>query len=79
MAGICTSSYSIEKVGDSPYTYPYPVNEGIFRQNGDRFEQYPRDRIYLPSLAMYNICLSVQLKLTKSFRLLQKVVESFEI
>ena len=45
MAGICTSPYPspypIEKVGDSPY--PYPVNVEIPRQNGDEFEQYPRD------------------------------------
>jgi len=35
MAGICTSPYPIEKVGDSPY--PYLVNAGIPRQNGDKF------------------------------------------
>ena len=50
--GICTSPYPspypTEKVGDSPY--PYPVNAGIPRQNGDGFGQYPRRRIYLPSL-----------------------------
>jgi len=40
MAGIC-----IEKVGDSPY--PYPINAGIPRQNGDRFRQYPRERVCL--------------------------------
>ena len=54
MAGICTSPYPspypTEKVGDSPYPYPYPVNAGIPRQNGDGFEQYPRERVYLPSL-----------------------------
>jgi len=54
MAGICTSPYPslylIEKVGDSPYPYPYPVNAGILRQNGDGFGQYPRGRVYLPSL-----------------------------
>jgi len=52
MAGICTSPYSypypIKKIGDSPY--PYPVNAGILRQNGDGFRQYPRGRVYLPSL-----------------------------
>jgi len=48
MAGICTSPYPIEKVGDSPY--PYPVNAGIPRQNGDEFGQYPWGRVYLPSL-----------------------------
>jgi len=54
MAGICTSPYPIEKVGDFPYPYPYPypypVNAGIPRQNGNGFEQYPRGQIYLPSL-----------------------------
>jgi len=56
MAGICTSPYPsphpIEKFGDSPYPYPYPypVNAGIPRQNGDGFGQYPRGRVYLPSL-----------------------------
>ena len=60
MAGICTSPYPspypTEKVGDSPYPYPYPVNAGIPRQNGDGFEQYPRGRVYLPSLLMmFNI------------------------
>jgi len=52
MAGICTSPYPspypIEKVEDSPY--PYPVNAGISRQNGDGFGQYQRGRVYLPSL-----------------------------
>ena len=52
MAGICTSPYPIEKVGDSPYPYPCQVNAGIPRQNGDRFRQYPRGRVYLPSLVM---------------------------
>jgi len=54
MAGICSSPYPspypIEKVGDSPYPYPYPVNAGIPRQTGDGFGQYPRGRVYLPSL-----------------------------
>ena len=54
MAGICLSSYPspypIRKVGDSPYPYPYPVNVRISRQNRDRFGQYPRRQIYLPSL-----------------------------
>ena len=50
MAGICTSPYPIEKVGDFPYPYPYPVNAGIPRQKGDGFGQYPRGRVYLPSL-----------------------------
>jgi len=54
MAGICTSSYPspypTEKVRDSPYPYPYPINAGIPRQNGDGFGQYPRGRVYLPSL-----------------------------
>jgi len=56
MTGICTfpypSPYPTEKVGDSPYPYPYPypVNAGIPRQNGDGFRQYPRGRVYLPSL-----------------------------
>jgi len=26
-------------------TYPYPVNAGIPRQNGDGFGQYPRGRV----------------------------------
>ena len=47
MAGICTSPYlspyPIEKVGDSPY--PYAVNVGIPRQNGDEFGQYSRGRV----------------------------------
>jgi len=54
MAGICTSPYPspypTEKVGDSPYPYSYPVNAGILHQNGDGFGQYPRGRVYLPSL-----------------------------
>ena len=56
MAGICTSSYPspypTEKVGDSPYPYPYTVNAGIPCQNGDGFGQYPRGRVYLPSLLL---------------------------
>ena len=44
------SSYPIEKIGDSPYPYSYLVNAGIPRQNGDGFGQYPRGRVYLPSL-----------------------------
>jgi len=54
MAGIYSSPspspYPIEKIGDSPYPYPYPVNARIPRQNGDEFGQYPRGRVYLPSL-----------------------------
>ena len=54
IAGICTSPYlspyPIEKIGDSPYPYSYPVNAGISRQNEDGFEQYPRRRLYSPSL-----------------------------
>ena len=54
MAGIYSSPfpspYPIEKIGDSPYPYPYSVNAGIPRQNGDGFGQYPRGRVYLPSL-----------------------------
>jgi len=50
MAEICTFPYLIEKVGDSPY--PYAVNVGILRQNGNRFEQYSRGRVYLPSLSV---------------------------
>jgi len=58
MAGICTSSYSssypIEKVGDSSYlySYPYPVNIGIFRQNRKEYGQYPKKRVYLSSLVL---------------------------
>jgi len=55
MAGICTSPYPTEKVGDSPY--PYPVNAGIPRQNGDGFGQYLRGQVYLPSLSVDNIML----------------------
>jgi len=59
MAGICTSPYPspypTEKVGDSPYPYPYPVNAGISRQNGDGFGQYPRGRVYLPSLVAVEV------------------------
>jgi len=56
MVGICTSPYPIEeKVGDSPYPYQYPVNAGILCQNGDEFEQYPRRRVYLPSLGVCNL------------------------
>ena len=51
MAGICTFLYPTEKVGDSSYPYPYPVNTKISRQNRDRFEQYPRERVYLSSLS----------------------------
>jgi len=57
MAGIYSSPspypYPIEKIGDSPY--PYPVNAGIPRQNGDGFGQYPRGRVYLPSLKRRSI------------------------
>ena len=56
MAGIYSSPspspYPIEKIGDSPYPYPYPVNAGIPRQNENGFGQYPRGRVYLPSLSM---------------------------
>ena len=56
MAGICTSPspspYPIEKIGNSPYSYPYPVNAGIPRQNGDGFGQYPQGKfichLYFP-------------------------------
>ena len=48
MAGIYTSPYPspypIEKVGDSPYSYSYPINTGIPRQDEDGFGQYPRGR-----------------------------------
>jgi len=50
MARIYSSPSPIEKIGDS--LYPYPVNAGISRQNGDGFGQYPRGRVYLPSLGM---------------------------
>ena len=54
MGRICTSSYLslylIEKVRNSPYPYPYSVNVEIFRQNGEGFGQYPRGRVYLPSI-----------------------------
>jgi len=52
IAGICTSPssspYPIEKIGDFPY--PYSVNAKISRQNRDGFGQYPRGRVYLPSV-----------------------------
>jgi len=72
MAGICASSYSsphpIEKVGDSPY--PFPVNAGIPRQNGDGFGQYPRGRVYLSSLFMsVNKCYRICHRNIKRFRL----------
>jgi len=42
MVGICRSlcsfSYPIEKVWNSPY--PYPINAEFFYQNGDKFGQY---------------------------------------
>jgi len=41
---------NFEKVGDFPYSYPYPVNTGISRQNRDGFRQYPREQVYLSSL-----------------------------
>jgi len=50
MAGIYTSPYPIEKFGDSPYPHLYRVNARIPHQNGDGFGQYPRGRVYLPSL-----------------------------
>jgi len=52
MTEICTSSspYPIEKIRDSLYPYPYPVNAGIPHQNMDEFGQYPWRRVYLPSL-----------------------------
>jgi len=56
MAGICTSpypsSYPIEKVRDSLYPYPNPVNAGIPRQNEDKFRQYLLGLVYLPSLVL---------------------------
>ena len=42
----------VEKIGDFPY--PYSVNAEISRQNGDGFEQYPRGRIYLSSLNVWD-------------------------
>jgi len=64
MAGIYSSPspYPIEKIGDSPYPYLYPVNAGIPRQNGDEFGQYLRGRVYLPSLVhthnIHSTCIS---------------------
>jgi len=57
MAGIYTSPspYPIEKIGNSPYPYSYPFNAGIPRQNGDGFGQYPRGRVYLPSLGSVSL------------------------
>jgi len=54
MAGIYSSPSPspcpIEKIGDSLYPYPYPVNAGIPHQNRDGFGQYPWGRVYLPLL-----------------------------
>jgi len=36
------STYPIEKVRDFTYSYPYTVDAGIHRQNGDEFGQYPQ-------------------------------------
>jgi len=62
MAGIYTSPYPspypIEKVGDSPYPYLYPVNVGIPRQNEDEFGQYPRGRVYLQVFHLFFIFFS---------------------
>jgi len=41
------------KSRDSPY--PYPVNAGIPRQNGDGFGQYPSGWIYLLFLPLGNV------------------------
>ena len=60
MTGICTSPYPIEKVINSPYSYPYPVSTGIPRQSTDVFGQYLRGQIYLP-------CLVKIFKLNSSF------------
>jgi len=40
--GIYTSSYPIEKIEDSSYSYPYTVNADIFYQNKNEFGQYPQ-------------------------------------
>jgi len=40
----------IEKVKNSPYSYP--VNTGIPRQNANGFGQYSRRQIFLPYLFM---------------------------
>jgi len=79
MAGICTSPYPspypIEKVGNSPY--PYPLNAGIPRQNGDEFGQYPRDGFicYLYSQVISQLFVfydhSVAFKLTFNFIFIQ--------
>jgi len=45
-----TFPYPIEKVKYFPYLYLYPVNVEILSQNGDEFEQYPQERVYLLSL-----------------------------
>jgi len=42
-----SSLYSIIKVWDSSYLYPYPFNMKNFRLNGDRFRQYSQKQIYL--------------------------------
>ena len=72
MTGISTSPYPppypIQKVGDSPYPYPYPVNAGILRQNGDGFGQYPRGRVYLPSLSI--IITMIKWKIVMTFELI---------
>jgi len=54
MGQICISpylsSYPIEKVGY--FSYPYSVNERIFRQDVNGFGQYPRGWMYLSHLIL---------------------------
>jgi len=42
---------------DTQYSYPYSINTGIPRQNGDGFEQYARRQVYLSSLSINNYSL----------------------
>jgi len=63
MAGIFIFSspypYPIEKIGNFPYPYSYPVNAEILRQNGNGFRQYSWGRVYLPSLVMLSLKLNI--------------------
>jgi len=52
------SPYSIEKVRDSPYPCPYPVNAEILRQNGDGFGQYPPEQVAISTSSPKDYLLS---------------------
>jgi len=47
MTEICRSPHphiQLKKVEDFPYPYPYLINAGSLCQNGDEFEQYPKNQ-----------------------------------